>query len=79
MMQYLPAILLIIGTLAVWAFYTLFAVAGLVIAINFLLELLHRLIYRIIGRTLMIEVLKQPGCGAAEASQINRWPVLPAR
>jgi hypothetical protein len=37
--------------LRVWAFYALFAMAGVVMAINFLLELLHKLIYPIIGRT----------------------------
>jgi hypothetical protein len=51
MIQHLEAILIIIGQLAVWAFYALFAVAGVVMAINFMLELLHKLIYRIIGRT----------------------------
>jgi hypothetical protein len=48
---HLPAILLIIGTLAIWAFYALFAVVGVVLAINFMLELLHKLIYRITGKT----------------------------
>ena len=36
--------------LAIWAFYALFAVAGVVMAINFLLELLHELLKRIVGR-----------------------------
>jgi hypothetical protein len=49
--SHLPAILLIIGTLAIWAFYALFAVVGVVLAINFLLELMHKLINRIIGGT----------------------------
>jgi hypothetical protein len=40
--QHLEAILIIIGTLAVWALYALLVVAGVVLAINFLLELLHR-------------------------------------
>jgi hypothetical protein len=50
MIQHLPAILLIIGQLAIWALYALLAVAGVVLAINFLLELLHRLLNRIVGR-----------------------------
>ena len=49
MIQHLQAILIIMGTLAVWAFYALFAVAGVVMAINFMLELLHRLLNRITG------------------------------
>ena len=49
-LSYLPALLIIIGTLAVWAFYALFAVAGLVLAIDFALELLHKLLNRITGR-----------------------------
>jgi hypothetical protein len=49
MIQHLPAILLIVGQLAVWAFYALFVVAGVVVAINFVLELLHRLLGRITG------------------------------
>ena len=44
---HLPAVLLIIGQLAVWAFYALFVVAGLVLAINFMLEVLHKLLKRI--------------------------------
>jgi cytochrome c oxidase assembly factor CtaG len=40
--QHLEAILIIIGQLAVWAFYALFAVAGVVLAINFMLELLYK-------------------------------------
>jgi hypothetical protein len=50
MIQHLEAILIIIGQLAVWAFYALFAVAGVVMAINYVLELLHRLLVRITGR-----------------------------
>ena len=50
MIQHLEAILIIIGQLAVWAFYALFVVAGVVMAINFLLELLHELLKRIVGR-----------------------------
>jgi NADH:ubiquinone oxidoreductase subunit 4 (subunit M) len=46
--QHLPAILIIIGTLAVYAFYVMFAVAGVVLAINYMLELLHRLLKRVI-------------------------------
>ena len=42
MIQHLEAILIIIGQLAVWAFYAMFAVVGVVVAISFLLELLHR-------------------------------------
>jgi F0F1-type ATP synthase assembly protein I len=45
--RHLPAILIIMGTLAVWAFYALFAVARLVLAISFVLGLLHRLLKRI--------------------------------
>jgi hypothetical protein len=45
--QHLEAILIIIGQLAVWAFYALFAVAGVVLAINFMLELLYKLLKRI--------------------------------
>ena len=48
MTQHLPAILIIIGTLAVYAFYVMFAVAGVVLAINYMLELLHRLLKRVI-------------------------------
>ena len=50
MNRHLPAVLIIVGTLAVWAFYALFAVAGVVMAINFLLEQLHKLLERITGR-----------------------------
>jgi hypothetical protein len=49
MIQHLEAILIILGQLAVWAFYALFAVAGVVMAINFVLELLHKLLDRITG------------------------------
>jgi hypothetical protein len=49
--QHLPAVLLIVGTLAVWAFYALFAVAGVVLAIDFVLERLHRLLKRITEST----------------------------
>jgi hypothetical protein len=48
--QRLQAILIIIGTLAIWVFYALFDVAGVVMAINFLLELLHKALNRITGR-----------------------------
>jgi hypothetical protein len=48
--QHLPYLLLIIGQIAVWAFYALYAVAGVVMAISFVLELLHRLLDRITGR-----------------------------
>jgi hypothetical protein len=37
MIRHLPAILFIIGTLAVYAFYVMFAVAGVVLAINYVL------------------------------------------
>jgi hypothetical protein len=50
MIQHLEAILIIAVQLAIWAFYALFAVAGVVMAINFLLELLHELLKRIVGR-----------------------------
>jgi hypothetical protein len=50
MIQRLQAIGIIMGTLAVWAFYALFAVAGVVMAINFMLEVLHKALNRITGR-----------------------------
>jgi hypothetical protein len=50
MIQRLQAIGIIIGTLAIWVFYALFVVAGVVLAINFLLELLHKALNRITGR-----------------------------
>ena len=53
MIQHLPAVLIIARTLAIWAFYAMFAVAGLVLAINSMLELLYRLLNRIIGRGAM--------------------------
>ena len=46
MIQHLEAIFIILGQLAVWAFYAMFAVAGVVMAINFMLELLHMLLDR---------------------------------
>jgi hypothetical protein len=46
MIQHPEAILIIIGQLAAWAFYAMFAVAGVVMAINFMLELTHRLLKR---------------------------------
>ena len=49
MIQHLPAVLIIVGQLAVWAFYALFVVAGVVMAINFVLELLHKLLNWITG------------------------------
>jgi NADH:ubiquinone oxidoreductase subunit 4 (subunit M) len=49
-LSYLPAFLIIIGTLAVYAFYALFAVAGVVLAVNFMLDLLHKLLVRMTGR-----------------------------
>jgi hypothetical protein len=48
--QHLPALLIIVGTLAIWAFYVVFVVAGVVMAINFVLELLHEALNRITGR-----------------------------
>jgi hypothetical protein len=48
--QHLGAILIIIGQLAVWAFYAMFAVAGVVVAINAVLEVLQTLLKRITGR-----------------------------
>jgi hypothetical protein len=47
--QHLPAILLIVAQLAIWAFYALFVVVGVVMAIGFMLELLHLLLDRITG------------------------------
>jgi hypothetical protein len=47
--RHLPAVLLIVGQLAVWAFYALFAVAGVVMAIDSMFELLHKLLNRITG------------------------------
>lgn len=49
MIQHLEAILIIIGQLTLWAFYALFAVVGVVMAIDFMLELLHWLLARITG------------------------------
>ena len=46
---HLPAVLLIIGQLALWAFYAMFAVAGVVVAINAVLEVLHKVLKRITG------------------------------
>jgi hypothetical protein len=48
--QHLEAILIIIGQLAVWALYALLAATGVVMAINFMLELLHKALNRITGR-----------------------------
>jgi hypothetical protein len=44
--------MIIVVQLAVWAFYALLAVAGVVMAINFMfmLELLHKALNRITGR-----------------------------
>ena len=50
MIQHLPAVLIIVGTLLIWAFYALFVVAGVVMAINFVLEMLHKALGRITGR-----------------------------
>jgi hypothetical protein len=47
--QHLPAVLIIVGTLAVYAFYAMYAVAGVVLAISLVLELLHQLLARITG------------------------------
>ena len=49
-LSYLPAFLIILGQLAVWVFYALFAVAGLVLAIDWVLDLLHRLLSWMTGR-----------------------------
>jgi hypothetical protein len=49
MIQHLEAILIIVGQLTVWAFYAVYAVAGVVLAINYLLELLHRLLNWLTG------------------------------
>jgi hypothetical protein len=49
MIQHIEAILIIIGQLALWAFYALFAVVGVVMVINFMLELLHPALKRITG------------------------------
>jgi hypothetical protein len=49
MIQHLEAIMIIVGQLGVWAFYALFAVAGIVMVINFMLELLHKALNRIVG------------------------------
>jgi hypothetical protein len=51
MIRHLPALLIIVGTLAIWAFYALFVVAGVVMAINVLLEPLHKALNRITGRS----------------------------
>jgi hypothetical protein len=47
--QHLPAVLIIVGTLVIWAFYAMFAVAGVVMAADYLLELLHKLLNWITG------------------------------
>jgi hypothetical protein len=49
MIQHLEAIFIIAVQLAIWAFYALFAVAGVVLAISFVLDLLHKLLDRITG------------------------------
>jgi hypothetical protein len=49
MIRHLPAVLLIVGTLTVWAFYAMFIVAAVVLAISFVLERLHRLLNWITG------------------------------
>jgi hypothetical protein len=48
-MQHLEAILIIVGQLAVCVFYAKFVVAGVVMAINAMLDLLHKLLKRITG------------------------------
>jgi hypothetical protein len=50
MIQHLPAVLIIVGTLTAWAFYALYAMIGVVLAINFLLELLHKALNWMTGR-----------------------------
>lgn len=50
MIQHLEASLINIGTLAVWALYALLVVAGVVMAINLVLELLHKALNWITGR-----------------------------
>ena len=49
MIQHLEAIMIILGQLAVLGFYAVYAVVGVVLAINFVLELLHRLLNWITG------------------------------
>ena len=49
MIQHLEAILIIMGQLAVWAFYALFVMVGVVMVISAVLELLHRALKRITG------------------------------
>ena len=49
MIQHLEAILIIIGQLAAWALYALLAVTGVVMAISFVLKLLHKALNRITG------------------------------
>jgi hypothetical protein len=46
-LSYLPAILIFLGTLLVYAFYALYAVAGLVLAIDYGLDRMHRLMRRV--------------------------------
>jgi hypothetical protein len=53
MIQHLAAILIIIGQFAVWAVCALLAVAGVVLAINFVLELMHKLLNRVCGEGAM--------------------------
>jgi hypothetical protein len=47
---HLPAILVFIGWLLVYVFYALFAMAGVVLAIDWVMGLLHRLLTRMTGR-----------------------------
>lgn len=49
-LTHLPAILIFIAWLLVYVFYAFLAVAGVVLAIDFVLELLHKLLNRMIGR-----------------------------
>lgn len=58
MIQHLPAVLIIVCTLAIWAFYALFAVTGVVMAIGFMLELLHKLLVRITGGRAMTRTIQ---------------------
>jgi hypothetical protein len=47
---HLPAILVFLGFFALYVFYALFVVAGVVLAVDYALELLHRLLTRMTGR-----------------------------
>jgi hypothetical protein len=67
MIQHLGAILLIAVQLAICAFYAVFVVASVVMAINVVLERLHRLLARITGGE-RISAVMAAGLSAHSAS-----------